>query len=122
MDKELEEKLLAELEQSGDPEIKIKNLYSANSIENEINNLMEINKKIGWKTIMFLIIVLVSVVLLLLSIFFDFNLPGFFKGFITGACFASLTWLIPAIYRGRIVYDKEIFILNLLKDSKTKNS
>jgi hypothetical protein len=122
MDKELEEKLLAELEQSGDPEIKIKNLYSANSIENEINNLMEINKKVGWKTIMFLIIAIVSVFLLMLTIFFDFNLPGFFKGFLTGACLASLPWLIPAIYRGRIVYDKELFILNLLKDSKTKNS
>ncbi len=122
MDKELEEKLLAELEQSGDPEIKIKNLYSAKSIENEINNLMKINRKAGWRIITFFSICVVTSVLFMLSGLFDFKLPNFLSGFIAGFSIVALLSLIPAIYRGRVVYDKELFILNLLKDSKTKNS
>ena len=62
-----------------------------------------------------LITCFVCSILLFFPIIYEYAMGDFLKGILI-ACYIGL---IPTIYQSRREYDKEIFILTLLKDSKT---
>ncbi len=115
MDKDLKATLITELERSVYSVVDLDNLKSNDAIENEIAKLIKIKKKIRNRTMIILIACFVCSILLLFPIIYEYAMGDFLKGMLI-ACYIGL---IPTIYQSRREYDKEIFILTLLKDSKT---
>ncbi len=114
MDKELKTILITELERSVYSVVDLDNLKSNDAIENEINKLIHIKKRIRNRTMIILVTCFVCSILLFFPIVYEYAMGDFIKGLLT----AGFIGLFSVIYQSRREYDKEIFILNLLKDSK----
>jgi hypothetical protein len=116
MDKDLEEKLISELEKSVYSVIDLKKLTDNEAFDNEINKLIKIRKKRIRYTMILMVICYISMILLFFPFIYKIGFADFLKGFLASGFFFT----IIRVYQSRREYDKELFILNLLKEQRNK--
>jgi hypothetical protein len=116
MDKELEKKLVAELEKSIVSVLDIDGFTENTNIDSAINELIKIKKKDNRSTLFLMVLFYFPMILLLIPEINTSEFASFLKGFFLAGYF----FLILRVYMRRREYDKEIFILNLLKDDRSK--
>ncbi len=116
MDKELEKRLISELSSTTHLLIDSENLTDTEKIDSEIEKLTKIGNRINRKILFSLIGCTVLIALLFFPVIYNGDLGGFIKGLLS----ATLFFLIMNVKQFHHSFDREMFILKLLREFKEK--